>query len=70
MGYGLSECQQKFQYTINKMKLSMKDEFERFLPQFGLTEFYYRGFLQFHGYCSKVSAADVVYGVTSLPDSC
>lgn len=31
MGYGLPECRKKFQYTINEGKLTMKDEFERFL---------------------------------------
>lgn len=69
MGFALQECQQKFQYMSIEVKQKMKDEFERFLPEFGLTEFYYRSFLRLHGYSSKVSAADVVYGVTSLLES-
>eukprot|EP01018_Ginkgo_biloba_P008156 Gb_40696 [translate_table: standard] len=69
MGIALVECQQKFQYMSSEMKRRMKDEFERFLPEYGLTEFYYRSFQRLHGYSSKVSAADVVYGVTALLES-
>ncbi|XP_068660832.1 uncharacterized protein [Aristolochia californica] len=69
MGFPLEQCQQKFQYMSIEVKQKMKDEFERFLPEYGLTEFYYRSFLRHHGYSSKVSAADVVYGVTSLLES-
>ncbi|XP_077240127.1 uncharacterized protein LOC143881026 [Tasmannia lanceolata] len=69
MGFALIDCQQKFQYMSTEVKKQMKDEFERFLPEYGLTEFYYRSFLRLHGYSSKVSAADVVYGVTALLES-
>ncbi|XP_072996331.1 uncharacterized protein [Typha latifolia] len=69
MGFPLVDCQKKFQYMSMEVKQKMKDEFERFLPEYGLTEFYYRSFLRIHGYCSKVSAADVVYGVTALLES-
>ncbi|XXG50793.1 hypothetical protein AAC387_Pa02g4720 [Persea americana] len=69
MGFPLIDCQQKFQYMSIEVKQKMKDEFERFLPEYGLTEFYYRSFLRLHGYSSKVSAADVVYGVTALLES-
>ncbi|XP_008807350.2 cell division control protein 45 homolog [Phoenix dactylifera] len=66
MGFPLVDCQKKFQYMNMEAKQKMKDEFERFLPEYGLTELYYRSFLRMHGYCSRVSAADVVYGVTAL----
>ncbi|KAJ9176592.1 hypothetical protein P3X46_011888 [Hevea brasiliensis] len=69
MGFALVDCQQKFQYMNLEVKRKMKDEFERFLPEYGLTEFYYRSFLRLHGYSSRVSAADVVYGVTALLES-
>jgi cell division control protein 45 len=69
MGFALVDCQQKFQYMNLEVKRKMKDEFERFLPEYGLTDFYYRSFLRLHGYCSRVSAADVVYGVTALLES-
>ncbi|XP_072975936.1 uncharacterized protein [Typha angustifolia] len=69
MGFPLVDCQKKFQYMSMEVKQKMKNEFERFLPEYGLTEFYYRSFLRIHGYCSKVSAADVVYGVTALLES-
>ncbi|KAL5707822.1 hypothetical protein ACHQM5_018679 [Ranunculus cassubicifolius] len=69
MGFPLVDCQQKFQYMNQEVKRKMKDEFERFLPEYGLTEFYYKSFLRLHGYSSKVSAADVVYGVTALLES-
>ncbi|XP_027353184.1 cell division control protein 45 homolog [Abrus precatorius] len=69
MGFALADCQQKFQYMNVEVKRKMKHEFERFLPEYGLTDFYYRSFLRIHGYCSKVSAADVVYGVTALLES-
>ncbi|KAF8364622.1 hypothetical protein HHK36_033407 [Tetracentron sinense] len=69
MGFSLVDCQQKFQYMNLEVKQKMKDEFERFLPEYGLTELYYRSFLRLHGYSSKVSAADVVYGVTALLES-
>ncbi|KAJ0113131.1 hypothetical protein Patl1_01566 [Pistacia atlantica] len=69
MGFALVDCQQKFQYMNLEVKLKMKDEFERFLPEYGLTDFYYRSFLRLHGYSSRVSAADVVYGVTALLES-
>ncbi|KAL6511112.1 hypothetical protein OROGR_022236 [Orobanche gracilis] len=66
MGFAREECKQKFQYMNVDIKHRMKDMFEQYLPEFGLTNFYYRGFLLLHGYSSKVSAADVVYGVTAL----
>ncbi|XP_023547579.1 cell division control protein 45 homolog [Cucurbita pepo subsp. pepo] len=69
MGFALVDCQQKFQYMNIEVKRKMKDEFERYLPEYGLTDFYYRSFLRLHGYSSKVSAADVVYGVTALLES-
>lgn len=69
MGFSLVDCQQKFQYMNLDVKKKMKDEFERFLPEYGLTDFYYRSFLRLHGYSSRVSAADVVYGVTALLES-
>ncbi|KAK3017069.1 hypothetical protein RJ639_007000 [Escallonia herrerae] len=69
MGFALQECKQKFQYMSVEIKRKMKDMFEHFLPEYGLTDFYYRGFLLLYGYSSKVSAADVVYGVTALLES-
>ncbi|KAF6147723.1 hypothetical protein GIB67_006696 [Kingdonia uniflora] len=66
MGFALIDCQQKFQYMNHEVKKKMKDEFDHYLPKYGLSEFYYRSFLRLHGYSSKVSAADVVYGVTAL----
>ncbi|XP_075519609.1 uncharacterized protein LOC142553323 isoform X1 [Primulina tabacum] len=69
MGFAREECKQKFQYMSVEIKHRMKDMFEQYLPEFGLTDFYFRGFLLFHGYSSKVSAADVVYGVTALLES-
>ncbi|WCJ38016.1 cell division cycle 45 [Euphorbia peplus] len=69
MGFALVDCQQKFQYMNHEVKRKMKDEFQRFLPEYGLTDFYYRSFLRLHGYSSRVSAADVVYGVTALLES-
>ncbi|KAK7256092.1 hypothetical protein RIF29_29526 [Crotalaria pallida] len=69
MGFALVDCQQKFQYMNVEVKKKMKREFDRFLPEYGLTDLYYRSFLRIHGYSSKVSAADVVYGVTALLES-
>lgn len=69
MGFALVDCQQKFQYMNVEVKRKMKREFEKFLPEYGLTDFYYRSFLRIHGYSSRVSAADVVYGVTALLES-
>ncbi|KAL7154255.1 hypothetical protein ABFS83_04G222400 [Erythranthe nasuta] len=69
MGFAREECKQKFQFMSVEIKRRMKEMFEQYLPEFGLTNFYYRGFLLLHGYSSKVSAADVVYGVTALLES-
>ncbi|PSR94904.1 Cell division control protein [Actinidia chinensis var. chinensis] len=69
MGFPLEDCKQKFQYMNVEIKRKMKDEFEEFLPEYGLTDFYYRGFCLRHGYSSRLSAADVVYGVTALLES-
>lgn len=69
MGFALADCQQKFQYMNLEVKRKMKDEFARYLPEYGLTDFYYRSFLLLRGYASRVSAADVVYGVTALLES-
>ncbi|KAL9673625.1 hypothetical protein QQ045_029886 [Rhodiola kirilowii] len=69
MGFSLVDCQQKFQYMNVRVKRKMKDEFDRFLPDYGLTDFYYRSFHRIDGYSSKVSAADVVYGITALLES-
>ena len=69
MGIALVECQQKFQYMSNEMKRRIMEELERFLPEYGLNEFYYRSFHRIHGYNSKVSTANVVCGVTTLLES-
>ncbi|KAJ0703415.1 putative CDC45 family protein [Helianthus annuus] len=69
MGFALDECKQKFRFMSVEIKKKMKDEFEHFLPDYGLNNFYYRGFLLLHGYSSKISAADVVYGITALLES-
>ncbi|PKA48893.1 hypothetical protein AXF42_Ash016409 [Apostasia shenzhenica] len=69
MGFPLVDCQKKFQYMSMEVKQRMKHEFDHFLPEYGLTEFYYRSFLRTYGYSSKVSAADVVYGTTALLES-
>ncbi|CAI9297431.1 unnamed protein product [Lactuca saligna] len=69
MGFALDESKQKFRYMSVEIKRKMKDMFDHFLPDYGLNDFYYRGFLLLHGYSSKVSAADVVYGVTALLES-
>ena len=69
MGIALVECQQKFQYMSSDMKKRMKEEFQKLLPEYGLTDLYYRSFQRLHGYSSKVSAADVVYGVSALLES-
>ncbi|KAJ7558995.1 hypothetical protein O6H91_04G064800 [Diphasiastrum complanatum] len=69
MGIALVECQQKFQYMSSDTKKGFKTEFEKFSSDYGLTELYYRSFQRLHGYSAKVSAADVVYGVTALLES-
>ncbi|KAH7307613.1 hypothetical protein KP509_22G068600 [Ceratopteris richardii] len=69
MGIALVECQQKFQYMSSDMKKRLKEEFQKLLPEYGLSDLYYRSFQRLHGYSSKVSAADVVYGVTALLES-
>lgn len=69
MGFRLEDCKQKFQYMNVEIKRKMKEEFEEFLPEYGLNDFYYRGFCLLHGYSSRISAADVVYGVTALLES-
>ncbi|KAL5224225.1 hypothetical protein ABZP36_010864 [Zizania latifolia] len=53
MGFPLADCQKRFQYMSMEVKRKMRDEFDRFLPEYGLTEFYYRSFLRVHGYRSK-----------------
>ncbi|MBA0832155.1 hypothetical protein Goarm_016562 [Gossypium armourianum] len=69
MGFALVDCQQKFQYMNYEVKQKMKDQFEQILPEYGLNDFYYKSFLRHHGYTSRVSAADMVYGVTALLES-
>ncbi|GMI98643.1 cell division cycle 45 [Hibiscus trionum] len=69
MGFALVDCQQKFQYMNHEVKQKMKDQFEQILPDYGLNDFYYKSFLRLHGYTSRVSAADMVYGVTALLES-
>ncbi|MBA0653124.1 hypothetical protein Goklo_020327, partial [Gossypium klotzschianum] len=69
MGFALVDCQQKFQYMNYEVKQKMKDQFEHILPEYGLNDFYYKSFLRHHGYTSRVSAADMVYGVTALLES-
>ncbi|GMP81499.1 hypothetical protein CsSME_00036189 [Camellia sinensis var. sinensis] len=69
MGFRLEDCKHKFQYMNVEIKRQMKEEFEEFLPEYGVNDFYYRGFCLQHGYSSRISAADVVYGVTTLLES-
>ncbi|VVB01353.1 unnamed protein product [Arabis nemorensis] len=68
-GFVLIKCQQKFPYMSQQVKSKMKEEFDRFLPEYGMNDFYYQSFLRLHGYGSRVSAADVVHGVTALLES-
>ncbi|THG18217.1 hypothetical protein TEA_017161 [Camellia sinensis var. sinensis] len=42
MGFRLEDCKQKFQYMNVEIKRKMKEEFEEFLPEYGLNDFYYR----------------------------
>ncbi|XVE78115.1 hypothetical protein DITRI_Ditri13aG0118000 [Diplodiscus trichospermus] len=69
MGFALVDCRQKFQYMNHEVKQKMKDQFDQILPEHGLNDFYYKSFLRLHGYASRVSAADMVYGVTALLES-
>ncbi|KAJ4780107.1 Cell division control protein 45 [Rhynchospora pubera] len=69
MGFPLMDCQKKFLYMSKEVKTKMRDEFQRFLPEYGLTDLYYRSFMRVHGFGFKLSAADVVYGVTALLES-
>ncbi|KAG9149342.1 hypothetical protein Leryth_003311 [Lithospermum erythrorhizon] len=47
-------------------EVSSEDMFEQYLPEFGLTDFYYRGFLLLHGYSSKFSVAYDALSMTKL----
>jgi cell division control protein 45 len=49
-----------------EVKRKMRDEFDRFLPEYGLTELYLRSFLRVHHYRSKVSAEDIVSSAAEL----
>ncbi|TYI20371.1 hypothetical protein ES332_A07G233100v1 [Gossypium tomentosum] len=69
LGFALVDCQRKFQYMNHVVKQRMKNQFEQILPEYGLNDFYYKSFLRLHGYTSRVSAADMVYGVTALLES-
>ncbi|MBA0640584.1 hypothetical protein Goklo_023507 [Gossypium klotzschianum] len=69
MGFALVDCQQKFEYMNHEVTQKMKNQFEQILPEYGLNDFYYKSFLRLHGYTSRVSAADMVYGVTALLES-
>ncbi|TYI74846.1 hypothetical protein E1A91_D07G232900v1 [Gossypium mustelinum] len=62
MGFALVDCQQKFEYMNHEVTQKMKNQFEQILPEYGLNDFYYKSFLRLHGYTSRVSAADMVYG--------
>ncbi|XP_071699349.1 uncharacterized protein [Rutidosis leptorrhynchoides] len=68
MGCSLDESKQKFRYMSFEIKKKLKDMFDLFLPDYVLNDFYFRGFM-LDGCSSKVSAADVVYGVSALLES-
>lgn len=44
------DCKKKFQYMSTEVKQQMKDKFESFLPEYGLTDLYYRSFLITNGF--------------------
>ncbi|KAJ3681006.1 hypothetical protein LUZ60_015495 [Juncus effusus] len=70
MGFPLIDCKKNFQYMSLAVKNGMKEKFEQFLPEYGLSDFFFRSFFKINGYLnSKISAADVVYGVTALLES-
>ncbi|EPS62939.1 hypothetical protein M569_11849 [Genlisea aurea] len=69
MGFPKAECRQKFPFMSVEIKRRMKEMFRQFFPEFGLTDFYYRGFTLSDGYGSKLCAADVVYGASALLES-
>ncbi|CAM6118970.1 unnamed protein product [Calypogeia fissa] len=66
MGIPLVECQQRYQHMSSETKRKLKSLFEEKESTSGLTDLYYRSFHRYHGYSAKVSAADVVFGVTAL----
>ena len=66
MGIPLTVCKQRYSHMSLEYKRQLRDRIPEFAEDFGLTEITYGSFEKFDGFRSKLSAADVVYGVNAL----
>lgn len=66
MGIPLSVCKQRYSHMSLEYKHQLRDRIPQFAEDFGLTDITYGSFEKFDGFRSKLSAADVVYGVNAL----
>ncbi|OAE23365.1 hypothetical protein AXG93_1660s1240 [Marchantia polymorpha subsp. ruderalis] len=69
MGIAVTEAQQQFPHMKTETRNNLKSMFEQIQASSGFTDLYYRSFQRFHGYNPKVSAADVVFGVSAILES-
>ncbi|KAG6551197.1 hypothetical protein Mapa_007433 [Marchantia paleacea] len=69
MGIAVTEAQQQFPHMKTETRNNLKSMFDQIQASSGFNDLYYRSFQRFHGYNPKVSAADVVFGVTAILES-
>lgn len=66
MGFSLEQCKQKYQFMNNKLQQKLTDQIKKYGKDYGLDDVFYGSFQRFMGFRMPISAADVVYLVTSL----
>lgn len=68
LGIRICDAEQKFGHMDSRLLKRIQDEVAMLGQQYKLTDLYFRGFKLHHGYKTKMSAADLVFGVTALID--
>ena len=66
MGIPLAACKQRYSHMSAEHKRWVRERLPDFAERFGLPEIQFGSFEKFDGFRSKLSGADVVYGVNAL----
>eukprot|EP00897_Mesotaenium_endlicherianum_P000559 jgi/Mesen1/10503/ME000083S10006 len=69
LGIALEKARQKWVFMDSNLQQRLKDLVNIELQSYGLDRIFFTNFRMHHGYKFKVSAADLVYGVTALLES-
>eukprot|EP00850_Spirogloea_muscicola_P008188 SM000043S15816 [mRNA] locus=s43:383222:387211:+ [translate_table: standard] len=69
MGVPRREAEQRFEYMSSDVTRRLPQELQRAKDEYALADLFFEGFRRLHCYKMRISASDVVYGVTALLES-